>query len=358
MSLSSLSRPDHRAALLAALLLVASCWPSAATGATEELDIVAVVPSAGRQVSLIAELPPTVATPIRSEDFSVTAGDVALPTRAVPVISDQTAIGMIIDASAADLTAQQAGPSGAANFLLQMPLAARTTVVADTTPPTVIAPLETGVTGAVRALSAVHARGERATSDALTLVLRQLPITPGGVRIVVLYATGPDAVGVAAADLAERLASAGAVLAVITPAADTRYWSRVTTATGGLLVAARPSAVMAAFDEVAAALRARHVVTFQAPGALPTRVSVRLSTVDGTLTADADVSPGQDHIGRGERSRSASQESRDRGVEVLSVLALGVGGLVVVAAAALLVARRARSHHATGSEERVSPRVR
>jgi hypothetical protein len=350
MSSCSRFRPDRRAALFAASLLTASCMLTAATGAEEQLEIVAVVASADRQVSLVAELPPTVATPIRSEDFSVTAGEVELPTRAVPVISDQTVIGVIVDASAADVTAQQAGLSGAANFLLQMPLTARAAVVADTSPPTVLAPLQTGATDALRALSGVKARGEQATSDALSLVLRHLPDSPGRLRLVVLYTSAPHAGGEVAADLAERLTQAHALLAVVSTATDTRYWSRLTAATGGVLVAAEPADVMAAFDYVAAALRSRYVVSFWALGELPTRVSVQVNTVKGTLTADTVVTPRLDVIGRGEQSRSATEERGAGGVNRLWLVVPGLGVVIVIAAAVLLAVRGARPHDATGPD--------
>jgi hypothetical protein len=355
MSSSSLLRPDRRAALLSALL-VASCGslPAAAGPAGEQLDIVAVIASADRQVSLVADVRPAAATPIRSEDFSVTAGFVPLTTRAVPMLSEQPVIGLVVDASAADDTALQAGFGGAVNFLLQMPVAARTAVVADTTPPTVLAPLGMGATEAVRALSGVRVGGERATSDALTLVLGQLPVTRTGRRVVVLYTSGADAGGEAAAELVERLTKAHAVLAVVTSGTDTRYWSRITAATGGVLVAAEPPAIMAAFDDVAAALRARYLLTFRVPGELPTRVSVQVGTADGTLAAEAFVSPGLNGVARAERSRSTSEERGAGGVDLLWLLFLGVGAVVVIAAAARLRAWRARSRDAGGPD--VTPR--
>jgi hypothetical protein len=222
-----------------------------------------------------------------------------------------------------------------------MPVATRTAVVADTRPPTVLAPLQMGAADAVRALSRVQARGERATSDALTLVLRQLPETPRRLRVVVLYTSAPDAGGEVAAELAERLTKEHALLAVISTGTDTRYWSRVTAATGGLLVEARPSTVMAASDEVAAALRGRYVFTFQVSGYLPERVSVRVRTVDGTLTADAVVFPGREGTGGGARSGSGSEEPGRGGMGLRWLLVLGVGVLVVIAVAVFVMARRA-----------------
>src|SRR6266545_5024671 len=318
MSSPSLSRADRRLAVLTALLAVACAlqWLAATGAAAAQLDIVAVLgPAADRQVSLVADIRPGATTPIPSDSFSVTAGGVRLPARAMPVISDQLAIGLVVDASAAGAKALQAGVSGAANFLLQMPVAARTAVVADTRPPAVVAPLHGGAADALLALSSVRARNERSTSDALTLVLRQLPATPDGSRVVVLYTSAPDAGGEAATDLAARLTTAHALLAVVTAGTDRRYWSQVTAATGGVLVAAQPRATMAAFDDVADIMRGRYLLTFPMTGQLPARVSVRVGTADGTLTAVALVPP---------PSSPASDQPNDGRAGVLWVLALGV----------------------------------
>jgi len=341
MSSFSPSRPSRPAAVLTALLVAAGGLPlGAADGATPGLDIVAVDASADPEVSLVADVRPAAATPIRSEDFSVAAGDVRLRTRAVPVLSDRPALGVVVDASAAGGSALQEGASGAANLLLQLPYASDTAVVADTSPPTVLAPARTGVTDAVRALSAVRAGGDRATSQALTLVLRQLPAVPGGRRVVVLYTSGRDAGGVSAADLVRGLAGAQALLAVVSRGSDTQYWSRVASATGGVLVAASPSAVITAFDDVAAALRARYVLNFQVPEGLPAEVSVRVSTADGTLTTQTLVSPGQNGSAADEGGGSAA---------LLWLLVLGAAALLVILATVrLVVSRRTRSPEGPG----------
>jgi hypothetical protein len=317
-------------AALAAVLAVQ--WLGATPAEAAELDIVAVVPSpADEQVTVVADVRPPVHAPVRPEDFSVkVGGSPVLPTRAVRVFSDQLATGLVVDASGPGGAALQAGLSGAANFLLQTPAGTSTAVVADTTPPAVVSPLRSGATDALLALSAVEPRGGRSTTDALSLVVRELTAAPAGPRLVVLYTSAPDAGGEAAADLAERLAGADALLAVVTTGADKRYWSQVTGATGGILVAAQPSAVIAAFDQVAEALRARYLVTLLTPGQLPARVSVRVATAAGTLTADAIVPA----------ARPAGTPGDD-GTDLGWLLVLGIGFVTIVAAAGtLFLARR------------------
>lgn len=337
MSSFSPPRPDRRTALLVAPLLVvwSILWAGSAQ-ADSGLDIVAVAVSApDRQVTLVADVRPANGKQVPLERFAVMADDVRLPTRTVPVISDRPAIGLVVDASAAGATAVHDGVSGAANFLLQMPLAARTVVVADTTPPRVLAPLRVGAAVALQALSAVPVQGQPDTSKALTLVLGQLPPTGDGLRVVVVQTSRPDAGGEPAANLAERLQEAHVVLSVVTTGRDTDYWTKVTAATGGVVVAAPPAAPMTAFDDVAAALRTRYVVTFAPPEQLPARVAVQVRTADGTLTADAVVPKPSGAVGPAAEPRPV--RDGDGGIDLLW-LTLGIGALVVTVA--LLVLRR------------------
>ena len=66
------------------------------------------------------------------------------------------------------------------------------------------------------------------------------------------------------------------------------YWATAAAATGGTAVAAR-SGVIAAFDELAAALRTRYLVTFPRPEVLPVAAVVTADTPEGPVTADAVV---------------------------------------------------------------------
>jgi hypothetical protein len=287
------SRPDRRAALLAALLaLTAATWLVAPGAAAAPVDVVTVgVPGADGRVSLVADVrPPNPAAAPRT--FAVVAGNARLPTQAVPVVSDQLSLGLVVDASAAGASALQEGVSGLANFVLQVPSGARTTVVADTKPAAVAGPLQMGATDALRALDAIRPEGERDTEGALKLAARQLPVSPTGSRVLVLYTGASDAGGELATELGRRLAETRTLLAVVTPAGQHTYWSQAVAATGGVVVPARAGATMAAFDDLADILRGRYLLTFPAPPVRPARVSVQVGTNAGTLTASTVVPAG------------------------------------------------------------------
>jgi hypothetical protein len=309
-----------------------------AAAAAGHLDILTVEASAAdRQVTMVADVGPAGATAIGSESFSVTAGDTRLPTRVEPVLSDQLAVGLVVDGSRRGAAALRTGVSGPASFLLQLPVAARVAAVVDTSPPAVVAPLAVGAKDALSALDALRPQGERDTSQALTVALRQLPVTPGEPRLVLLFTTASDAGGEAAADLAERLRKAHTLLAVVSTAAHNTYWSRVTTATGGVLVAPQASDMISAFETLLDPLRTRYLLTFPTPERLPASVSVRVDTAAGTVSADASVVGGSTADGRA-----------GTGNPRLPIPALSAALVLLLCAAAVLRARsaaRSRSAH-------------
>src|SRR5512133_2539365 len=101
-----------RGGSLAALLMVAGAMSSlgVASAAAGHLDILTVEASkADRQVTVVADVLPAAATPIGSEAFSVTAGEVRLPTRVEPVLSDQLAVGLVVDGSSRGAAALRTG---------------------------------------------------------------------------------------------------------------------------------------------------------------------------------------------------------------------------------------------------------
>jgi hypothetical protein len=258
------------------------------SAAAVPLPDVAVLPKADPQVSMVINVGGGT-QPVRQELVSVVVGGARQPATVVPIMSDQLAVGMVVDASAAGADRLQSWLSGAARFVLEAPPAARTALVADTTPPRVLAPLQQGPVDLVRAISAVQARGRRQTSDALTLALRQLPAEPPGPRVVILYTTAPDAGGEPAAKLAARLAKAHVVLVVASTAPDTQYWSTAARATGGFLAPAGPSAVVPALDQIATMLRTRYLVRFPTPEQRPAHAFVRVDLPDVAMAADVVV---------------------------------------------------------------------
>ena len=336
MSSSSRFPPERRAALLAALLLTVLGVQCAGTGraVAAELDVVSVVGTGDGEVALVADVRPAPAAPLRPDAFSVAAGGRALPTRAVPVLSDGLAAAIVVDASAEARPALQGAVSGAAGLLLQLPAAARSAVVLDTDPPAVAAPLAAGVKDALGALDAVRPEGGRSTSEAVSLALRELPPAPREPRVLVLSTGAADAGGEPADELAGRLRRAGVLLAVVSGNAGTSYWSRVT-ADGGILVAAQAGRLPAAFDSVADRLRSRYLITFPVPDQVPTWVSVRVETQDGPVTADAYVPPGS-------AEGSGAADTPNGTLSRLLVVGGGVLGLLV-GAVLFLAGRRASS---------------
>ncbi len=275
---------------------------------------------------MLADVPPADAASIRSDSFSVTSGDVRLPATAVPVLSDRLALSLVVDASRAGAPALQQELGGAANFLLQLPAAARVATVADTSPSAVVTSLRPGPKDALRALDSLRSHGTRSTSEALAAALRQLPATAGGPRVVLLFTGAADPGGESAAELSRRLADADAILAVVSTATDTSYWSRVTADTGGVLAVVPGSDPFAAFQTVADTLQARYLVSFRAPRQLPAWVSVRVDTAGGTLTAEALL------------GGAAAAVDRPGGVRLppMPVLLLGAAILLAPAGAVLL----------------------
>jgi von Willebrand factor type A domain len=331
--------------VLAAACALQSPGVAAADGA--RLDILTVETSADRQATVLADVRPVGETPIRSEAFTLTAGGMRLPTRVEPVLGDQLAVGLVVDGSGQGAARLHSGVSGPASFLLQLPLAARVAVVADTSPPALIAPLSVGAKDALSGLDALRPHGERDTSQALTLALRQLPAGSGEPRLLLLFTGAADAGGEPATALAQRLAQAHTLLAVVSTAADNAYWSRVTAATGGVLVPAHAAELLGAFERLLDPLRARYLLTFPAPQVLPARVSIQVSTAAGTTSADAFVLT---------LPASHAQAGADTGTGRLPVPALIAALVILVLAGTVLRARsRSADHPPAADASRRSP---
>jgi len=254
---------------------------------TVPLPGVTVLPVADRQVSLVVDIAGGT-RPLPPEAVSVDVAGTRQPAMFVPVMSDQLAASVVVDVSQAGGAGLASWLSGAARFVLDAPAGARTAVVADTTPPAVLARSPDGPVDIVRALSGVQPHGARDTSDALALAVRELAATPAAPRVVILYTGAADAGDVASGDLAARLAREHVLLVVVSTAAATRYWTEATRPTGGFLAPAG-AATVPAFDQVATTLRDRYLVTFPAPAQLPARASVRVDLPQVAMATDVVI---------------------------------------------------------------------
>ena len=249
--------------LAAGVLLAAPGAPTTPTTLPAPA-VLAVRATPDHRVTLVADAG---GVPAAAPSATVTAGGTTLPAQVTPVWSDTTAVGLVVDTAAADADVRGAGLAGAAGFLLQLPQGARSGVVVDRHPPTLATPPGTDAAGTLTALSDLPGGGTRDTSAALTLALREVPERPGDRSVVVLYTAAADAGGETSASLGARFRSAGAVLAVVTTTSDPSYWRSAAAATGGPVVATDAAGAIAAFDQVARALRTRYVVGFQRPAA-------------------------------------------------------------------------------------------
>ena len=216
MSSSPLIRCSRSAALfvLAAVLALV-----AAPGAAAQPPITAV-PSATTdgQVRLVVQVP---GGPVEPGAVTASIDGVPQQARAAPVLSDRLAMALVVDASAAGSPMLPVGRAGAANLVLAAPPSARSTVVADSTPPTVAVPWPSGPVDTVRGLSAVRSGGARRTSAALDLAVAQLTADTTAPRLVVLY-TGAAAAQNWVAVAASGPSPAGLTTASTTPAARMR----------------------------------------------------------------------------------------------------------------------------------------
>jgi hypothetical protein len=317
--------------VLAMLGLTATGAGAVPTGAAAvPLPDVAVLPKADPQVSMVINVGGG-AQPVKQDLVSVVVGGARQPTTVLPIMSDQLAVGIVVDASAAGADQLQSWLSGAARFVLEAPPGARTTLVADTTPPRVLAPLQPGPVDLVRAISAVQPRGQRRTADALSLAIRQLPPSATDPRVVILYTTAPDAGGEAATQLAARLAKSHVLLVVASTAPDTQYWSTAARATGGFLAPAGPSAVVPALDQIATMLRTRYLVRFPTPDQRPSHAFVRVELPDVAMAADVVV-PGS---GGPADDQPAGRTGNGSAVRTsLTLWAAVVGAIVLILVAA------------------------
>ncbi len=340
-----------RALLLAVWASSLPLAPPAMAAATpgQGLEVQAVRSVSDGRLSLVLTVPTASARPA----VTALAGGQELPTVVAPVLSDRTALALVLDASAEGGPALRGGGlSGAVDFLVQLPPGARTAVIADRRPPEVAAGSSVGISDDLRATSSLRSAGPRATSEALTLALRELAVPSGGSPVIVLYTTASTASADGdAAALAARFQAAGAILAVVTTSADDAYWPAVATATGGVAVRAAPERSLEAFDAVAEALRRRHTVTLDQPADGASAMTLRVALAGGTEAVEVDLSsaavaPSAPAAAPQPPSPSPSGASSG-GARGTAVVASGAALLIATLGAVLLYRRRAPGHHAT-----------
>ena len=323
------SRRLLRSATLLLLLLGPALLAAPGGAAEPVVDAVLLGPADG-QIRMVLRLPDGAGGPETTPSVSVDG----VPQRAAvdPLLSDRLAVALVVDASADGAEALPSALAGAANLALAVPASARRAVVADTSPPAVVVPWPSGAAGVAGGLGEVRSGGARDTAAALDAAVAQLPADAVDPRLVVLFTSAPDAGGDPARAVAERLRSAGVVLAVLTTLDGPRvppFWGEVAAATGGLAVVAPPAQGLAPTERVVSALARTRLLTMPAPPDLPATVVVRTgsSTTEVVLPAAAAPSP------------SAGPR--------LGVL-LGLAGVVALVLVEIVLRRRRRTRAGAG----------
>ena len=144
---------------------------------------------------LVLDLPSDDQFTLSPEAFSVSVEGQPLPTTARPVMSDGLTMAMVIDASEAGGPVLHRGLSGAVDFALATSPTVRSVLVADTSPPSVVTPLQSGAAAMLQGLSRIESHGARQTAEAVELAMHQLPVETDDPRLIVLYTAAPDATG-------------------------------------------------------------------------------------------------------------------------------------------------------------------
>ena len=94
--------------------------------------------------------------------IAVTVDGQPQPITTTPLVSDRSAMALVVDASAGGGPGLQPGLGGLVDFALGAPPATRTALVADTTPPAVVVPLQAGPAGVLTGLSGITLAGRPA----------------------------------------------------------------------------------------------------------------------------------------------------------------------------------------------------
>ncbi|WIM98341.1 hypothetical protein ACTOB_001939 [Actinoplanes oblitus] len=307
---SPTSRDGWAAAVAAVTVLAAAAVPlpalaapapsgppaSLAAAAVVPLPIDAVLGGAGES-ALVVDL--SAAPSARTGTVAVTVGGAARPARLVPVVSPDLALSIVVDASDAGAAALPGWLSAGARFSLAAPARARSVVIADRRPATVVAGPVRGPTEVVRALGTVRSGGDRDTAAALALAARQFPGTPAGQRVALLYTTADGAGGLSAASLADQFRTAGTLLVVVGTTDPDRYWSTAAAATGGFFAPAGDPVVVPALDQVETALSSRCLVRFAGVVEPGTRVAASVRSGDLVLSGETvarAASPGRSSL--------------------------------------------------------------
>ena len=209
------------------------------------------------------------------------------------------------------------GLAGAANLVLAAPPTTRSTLVADSTPPTVALPWPSGPADTLRGAERRAGRGSPEHRRRAGPGRRPAAGRGDGSAARRALHRRTRRRGRAGRDRRRADAGGGVVLAVVgsgEPDARRRFWTAVAEGTGGMAVTAGPVGRHRRVRPGDGRARHRYLVTFPAPARLPATVAVRVDTAGGPCRPRPTVTPAAARPAAVARARSSSWRSAgDRG---------------------------------------------
>ena len=326
------------ASLTTVAFLSFAAVPHTALAASEDPRVIAVHTTQESDVSIVLATP---AAPTDDEldpdELSVLVDGVAVNTTVTPMASSQLSVALVID-TAADTTAEalQAAKSGAAEFLLGLPVGARTMVIQAGGKPRIIAPLSSDRADALTAVSGLRTDGTRSTTDGTSLAAQELASAPAGPRAIIVFTAGSDERGVSAEQLIQEVSQAAAVINVVQTGED-QSWSAIVNGAGGALLQPETAEVVQSYRRLSDSLSDQYIVAFKAPGELPGMAHLTVDSGDVEWSIDVPVP-------EADASNDAAAQTSRRGTagEGISPVAGILSGLALIALAVLAVVLRLR----------------
>jgi hypothetical protein len=307
----------------------------------DDVRVVAVHTASAPRVSVIIA---TAAGPSQKSQppdvVSVQVGNASVPVTVTPMASPGLSVAIVIDA-ASDVPADtlQAVQSGATDFLLSLPIGAKSMVISAGTEPRVVAPLSTEPVEALSAISALRPRGTRSVAAGVLLATESLTAAPAGPRAIIVFSNGTDEPGPIPADVADSISRASAAVSVI-QTRENDFWDDVLQRSGGHVLITSPRDVVQSFRRASAAMSNQYVIAFDTPTPLPrpAEIVVRTGDVESTTVVQLPRA--------GESGAAAAADGREPAktdTEVVLLSGMAAGLLLAVLAVIALIRRRRQS---------------
>lgn len=280
--------------------------PSAAAQSSDALRVVAVDSSDHPRVTITIEPPAALAEEdLDAANFRLTENGQALDVQVRRVTEEGEVanpevleVVLVIDTSGSMQGAPLDGAKAAAKaFLDEMPEGTRVGLVVFNDTPLVAVPLSSDLDSVHAAIDGLVATGETALYDAMTLGLAQFSIEDGFRHAMVLLSDGGDTASAAPLEsVVESVHGFGsasldfAAVELVTPEYDGAALATLTEAAGGEVRSADdPGQLASVYEDVAASLLNRYLLTYETAVGGTTEVAIEVTAGSVSATTQREV---------------------------------------------------------------------